>query len=365
MGELRAFIRKEFFHIFRDKRTMLVLFGIPVVLIALFGFALSVEINNINIGILASDRDPMFVKLVSKIQHNSYFNVVGWLDSPDEIDPLMRKNKVDVVLAFTGKINPDDPGAANISIITDASNPNAATSEAMYVQKIISDFISEANPTAPQQIVSVNTRMLYNPQLKSSYNFVPGIMGLILILIGALMTSVSIVREKERGTKEVILVSPVRPMTIMVAKLIPYFVICAIDLSIILILSFTILGVPMAGSLFWIMVISLIYILLALSIGLLVSELADTQLIAMIVCAVLFMLPILMFSGMLFPIESMPKILQPVSLIIPARWYISAMRKIMIEGLPIIYVLKEMLILIGMTAIILTAAFKKYNYRLQ
>ena len=212
--------------------------------------------------------------------------------------------------------------------------------------------------------VGPQLRMLYNPQLKSSYNFVPGIMGLILLLICALMTSVSIVREKETGSMEVLLVSPIKPINIVLAKMIPYFVISCAVLVNILLLTIFVLKVPVAGSFFWMILVSVIYIILSLGIGMLVSSLVRTQIIATLICGMIFLVPVMMFSGMLYPIESMPVALQWFAQTIPAKWFIEAIRKIMIEGVPVRYVTKEILIMTGMAVVIFAAAVIKFKDRL-
>lgn len=368
MKEFSAFVRKEFYHIFRDKRTLLVIVGIPIVLITLFGFALSVEIRNINVGILAPQNEELIDRLEKKIDASEYFTVTEHLRNAEDIDLLMRKGKIDVALVFdnnfSGRMLSTD--GSELALIVDASNPSVALSEVMYLKGVVQSYFMESMSEIPQLTgIMPNVRMLYNPQLKSSYNFVPGIMGLILILICALMTSVSIVREKETGTMEVLLVSPVKPTTIIFAKMIPYFVISCVILLIIFVLSYTLLQVPIAGSIFWIAVISMIYVMLSLAIGLLVSTLVSTQLTAVLVSAVLFMMPIIMFSGMIFPIESMPLFFQYLSQIIPAKWFILAIRKVMIEGLSVHYVLKEIVILLAMMVLIFTVALKKFNDRLE
>ena len=210
-----------------------------------------------------------------------------------------------------------------------------------------------------------NTKMLYNPQMRSAYNFVPAIMGMLLMLVCAMMTSISIVREKEKGTMEVLLVSPVKPLMIIVAKAIPYLVLAFAILVIILLMARFVLGVPLVGSLFWIIVISIIYILLALSLGLLISNVAKTQLAALLLSAMVLLVPIVMLSGMLFPVESMPRVLQWISAIVPPRYYIEAMRKLMIMGVGIKEVAREVLILTGMVAVLMTLALVKFNKRLE
>lgn len=368
MKEFTAFVHKEFFHIFRDKRTLLVIIGIPIVLIVLFGFALSVEIRNINVGILAPQNEELIEQLTKKIDASEYFTITERLRNTDEIDRLMRKGKIDIALVFDNNFSSRMISAdgSQLALVVDASNPSTASSEVMYLMGVVQTYFQETMQTNVSAAgITPTVRMLYNPQLRSSYNFVPGIMGLILILICALMTSVSIVREKESGTMEVLLVSPVKPITIIFAKMIPYFVISCIILLVIFVLSYTLLQVPIAGSLFLIIVISMLYVILALAIGLLVSTLVSTQLAAVLVSAVLFMMPILMFSGMFFPIESMPLFFQVLSQIIPAKWYISAIRKVMIEGLSVSYVIKEIGVLIVMAIVIMTVALRKFNDRLE
>ena len=211
----------------------------------------------------------------------------------------------------------------------------------------------------------INVKMLYNPQMKSAYNFVPAIMGMLLMLICAMMTSISIVREKERGTMEVLLVSPVRPLMVIIAKAVPYLVLAFVILIVILLMARYVLGVPLAGSLFWIIAVSTIYILLALSLGLLISNVAQTQLVALLLSAMVLLMPVVMLSGMMFPVESMPQVLQWVAAVVPPRYYIDAMRKLMIMGVGIGEVLQEVTILVAMTALLLTIALKKFNVRLE
>ncbi len=365
MKEFSAFIRKEFYHIFRDTRTLMILILLPIILIMLFSFAISVEIRNVNIGILAPSNENTINQLVHKIEASEYFHITHWLNSPIEADSLMRANKVDLVLAFGDHFDQRmlSTDGAQLGIIVDGSNPNNASMETMYLMGLLQSYFGEKASAVPSPNASLttNVRMLYNPQSRSAYNFVPGIMGLILILICALMTSVSIVREKETGTMEVLLISPVKPIHIILAKMIPYLIISCIVLSIILTLSFTVLGIPMLGTLHWIILVSLVYILLSLSIGLFVSNMVDSQLVATLICAVVFMMPILLLSGMLFPIESMPKFFQVVSNIIPARWYISAIKKLMIQGVEFQFVLKEFTILCAMTLLLITASLKKFK----
>ena len=362
-----AFVRKEFLHIFRDRRTLLVLIGLPTMLIVLFGFAISTEIRNVNIGVCAPDKDVSIARLVDKIDRSGYFTFRGWYASAVDVDRAMKKGEIDAALVFSEDFSSSLMSAegAEISVVTDAVNPNNASMEVMYLTNIVYGYFFSDTDSMRQSPLVPNLRMLYNPQLRSSYNFVPGIMGLILLLVCALMTSVSIVREKETGTMEVLLVSPVKPIGIVFAKMIPYFVISCMVLVITLLLTIFVLKVPVEGSFFWMILVSLLYIILSLGIGLLVSSLVKTQIIATLIIGMVFLVPVMMMSGMLYPIESMPYVFQLIAQVIPAKWYIEAIRKIMIEGVPFVFVLKEVGVLLGMTVVIFTAAVLKFNDRLE
>ena len=377
MKEFFAFVRKEFLHIFRDRKTLLVLVGLPTVLIVLFGFAISTEIRNVNIGLLSMDDDISITRLMQKIDRSEYFTYVGKYASEAEVDEAMRRGEIDAALIFPAGFIPAMYGAegAEVALVVDATNPNNASMEVMYLSRIVYGYFGDemagsgigmpSDMPAGGASLTPNLRMLYNPQLKSSYNFVPGIMGLILMLICALMTSVSIVREKETGSMEVLLVSPVRPIYIVLAKMIPYFVIsCAILLNILLLTIF-VLKVPVEGSFFWMILVSLIYIILSLGIGMFVSSIVKTQIIATLICGMIFLIPVMMFSGMLYPIESMPVALQWFAQVIPAKWFIEAMRKIMIEGVPVRYVTTEILIMSGLAVLFFTAAVVKFKDRIE
>ena len=358
-----SLIKKESTHILRDKRTMLIVMLIPVVLMVLFGFAISTEVNNINIAIVAPERTDGVNDAVQRLDNNDYFTFKGYI-SPDEIDYYLRSGKVNAVIVFATDYDRRALLAKQgyetkpiIQLILDASNVNTARTASAYIQNIL------LGSDAPQAMFE--TRMLFNPQMKSAYNFVPGIMGLIFILVCAMMTSVSIVREKEVGTMEVLLVSPVRPAKIIFAKMIPYFAISCIVLILILLLARYLLDVPMTGGVWGIFSLSLLYLALSLSLGLLVSTIARTQVAALLISAMVMMMPILMLSGMLFPIENLPTFFKVVSNIVPARWYIDAVRKMMIQGLPLTAVWENCAILLGMTVAILGVSLKKFNDKLE
>ena len=346
MKTFLSFVIKETRHILRDRRTMLILFGMPIVLMLLFGFAITNDVKNVRTVVVASQMDAQTQQTVDRLAASDYFTVVANVGTPAEAEQLIRSQRADLALV---------PGTdGRWQLLVDGSDPNMAQQWTSYAQQTM------LNPAA----AFVSIKLLYNPRMKSAYNFVPAIMGMLLLLICAMMTSVSIVREKERGTMEVLLVSPMQPLMIIVAKAVPYLVQALLILVVILLMSWTVLDVPLAGSIGWIMGVSLIYIMLALSLGLLISNIAQTQFVALLVSAMVLLLPTVMLSGMLFPVESMPRVLQWVAAIIPPRYYIQAMRKLMIMGVGIREVLPEVGILAGMTLLLLTVALKKFNQRL-
>ena len=367
MREFGAFVKKEFYHILRDKRTMLIVLVMPIVLIILFGFALSTEVRNVNIAILSPSSDPTVRQIAERLDASEYFTVTQWLDRPEEIDEVMKSGEVQLVVAFGqnfsgGMLSPD---GSQMQLIVDASDANMAQSYTSYASGIIAAFGNEMASGGTESGILTQVQFLYNPQMKSAYNFVPGIMGLIMMLICAMMTSISIVREKETGTMEVLLVSPVRPIYIVVSKMVPYFVLSCINLATILLRSVFVRGVPVAGSLAALWLVSLIYIIANLSLGLLISTMAQQQVIALMFSGLLLMMPTMLLSGMVFPIESMPWPLRGISCILPARWYITAVRKLMIQGLPMIYAWKEIVILASMAVVLIGASLKKLNNRLE
>lgn len=328
----------------RDYRTMLVVLIIPVVLLLLFGFAISTEVNDVRVVAAVERHTNQSRQLLERLNANSYFTLCGTV-APQQAEATLRRGDADAAILIS-----TDGGDTRYQIIADASNTVIAQTGTGYIESVI------AGTTSP----TVTMRTLYNPQLKSAYNFAPGILGMIFILICAIMTSVSIVSEKETGSMDLLLVSPALPRVIILGKLIPYCAISCIILTLMLAISYTVLGLPTANihNVVW---ISFLYIVLALSIGLLVSTLVTSQISALIVSAVLFMLPVLMLSGMIFPIDNMPRVLQWISAIVPARWYVSAMRTLMIKQLPVESALTDVAVLASMTAVILTVAIKKLN----
>ena len=351
MKQFLSFVNKEAWHILRDRRTMLILFGMPVVMMLIFGFAITTDVKNVRTIVVTSQMDMQTRSAVERLSQSEYFIITHIVKTPREAELLIRNQKADMAVVFAPDFASTHSG---IQFIVDGADPNMAQQWTNYASNVI---VNSSGGT-------VNAKLLYNPQMRSAYNFVPAILGMLLMLVCAMMTSISIVREKERGTMEVLLVSPVRPLMIIIAKVVPYLVLAFAILTTILLMARYVLDVPLAGSILWIYIVSTIYIILALSLGLLISNIATTQLMALLLSAMVLLLPIVMLSGMIFPVESMPEILQYVAAVVPPRYYIQAMRKLMIMGVDIGNVVREIVILSVMTMFLLLVALKKFKKRL-
>ncbi|MBP1640451.1 MAG: multidrug transporter permease [Bacteroidetes bacterium] len=363
-----VFVQKEFYHIFRDKRTMLILLGMPVVQLILFGFAITNEVKNAKIVVFDSSNDDATRRIARQLDASQYFSVVRYVKSQQELKQVFQDGNISMAVVFDERFNENllHTGKAQLQLLTDATDPNTATQLVQYASSIIGDYQQELmeQNKVPYQI-QPEVKLLYNPQMKAAYNFVPGVLGMILMLICAMMTSIAIVREKELGTMEILLVSPMKPIYIILAKAIPYLTLSSINLVTVLLLSIFVLNVPVAGSLFWLFLVSLLFILVSLSIGLLVSTLVNSQMAAMLVSVLAMMMPVILLSGMIYPIENMPPVLQWASNIVPARWYISAVKGLMIKGVGIAAVGKEVTVLCVMVVLLITVSMKKFKIRLE
>ena len=363
MNQFISFVIKETKHIVRDRRTMLILFGMPVVMMLIFGFAITTDICNVKVTVVTAVMNPRIQQVVQRIDVSEYFVVTQTVSTTQEAKQLLADHQADMAIVFSNDFaNERYSEQASVQFLVDYTDPNMAEQRVSYIQQIIMDELRSQQTTQQQAIA--NTKLLYNPQMKSAYNFVPGIMGMLLMLICAMMTSVSIVREKERGTMEVLLVSPVKPLYIMIAKTVPYFVLSIFILIGILLISKFILAVPIEGSVITILAVSLLYIVLALALGMLISVVSQTQVVALLISGMLLIMPSTMLSGMIYPIESMPTVIQYISTIVPTRWYVSAIKKVMIMGVGVDMIYEELIIMLGMTLLFLGIALKKFKIRL-
>ncbi|MFT3824549.1 MAG: ABC transporter permease [Chitinophagaceae bacterium] len=367
MKQFISFVKKEFYHILRDKRTLFILLGMPIVQIIIFGFALTNEVKNSRIAILDYSNDVATTALTEQIGASRYFNITKVLHTQQDIENAFRSGTIKMVVVFPAGFYDDlmHFNKAQVQLIADASDPNTANTLTNYATAIIMDYQGRitGNKKLPYTI-NTELRMLYNPQLKGAYNFVPGVMAMVLMLICTMMTAITIVREKEMGTMEIMLVSPVRPLKIVVAKAIPYLLLSILNVTSILLLSVFVLDVPINGSLLLLFGESTLFILVCLAFGLLISSSTDSQQTAMFISLTGMFLPTVMLSGFMFPIENMPLPLRIISNAVPAKWFYSIIKSVMIKGLGLAAVWKETLILVGMMLFLLALSIKKFKIRL-
>lgn len=368
MKRFIGFIKKEFYHIFRDRRSLFILFGMPIAQILLFGFAITNEINNVDIAILDHSKDASTEEIINKISSSKYFTVKQILTREADIETAFKKGKIKAVLNFEKNFSKNliKEQKATIQIITDATDPNTANSITNYINAILQNYQQEKNRAivVEYQIIP-QTRMVYNPELKSVFMFVPGVMTIILMLVSAMMTSISITREKELGTMEILLVSPLKPFQVIIGKVVPYIFLSVINAVVIVLLSIFIFKMPLQGSLILLGLESVLFIITSLALGILISTIAETQQSAMMISLMGLMLPVILLSGFIFPISSMPAALQIISNIIPAKWFIIIIKGIMLKGVGMAFIWMETLILMGMTLFFIGLSVKKYKIRLE
>ena len=368
MKQLLSFVKKEFNHILRDRRTMLVLFGMPVIQLIIFGFAITTEVRNAKIAVLDNSKDEITQLLINRIESTEYFEIERTISNNDQIESAFQSGKIKLAVVFQPNFQNEllHANKAQIQIISDATDPNQATTLANYVSAVVMDYQTELMELNKLPLtIETELRMLYNPQLKGAYTSVPGVMGLILLLVSAMMTSISVVREKEFGTMEILLVSPMKPWLVIISKAIPYFILSIVNVATILLLSTTLLDMPIHGSLILLTLVTVLYILCALSLGLLISTVTNSQLAAMLISLVGLMLPVVMLSGYAFPVANMPDILQWTANLSPAKWYIIIIKNVMIKGMGPEGIWKETIVLAAMTAVFIFISIKRFKIRLQ
>lgn len=367
MKQFIVFIKKEFYHVFRDRKTLLMLFGLPIAEIVLFGFALTNEIKNSKIIIVDYSKDIATQQIITKIAASQYFSLEQSVMDHNQIESAFKKGKIKLAVIFPRNFNNDllHLNKVQVQVIADASDPNTATTLTNYISSILMDYQTQLTPNkkVPYRIIP-EVRMLYNPELKGAPNFVPGVMALVLMLVCTMMTSIAIVREKELGTMEILLVSPFKPAYIILSKAVPYLIISLADLVIILVLSVFLLNLPIKGNIILLLFESALFIITSLSIGLIISTIAESQQAAMMGSAMGMMLPTILLTGFMFPIENMPVALQVISNIVPSRWYYIIIKDVMLKGLGFSAVWKETLILAGMALLLLTLSLRNFKIRL-
>jgi ABC-2 type transport system permease protein len=368
MNRFLGFIKKEFYHILRDPRTLIIILGIPVSQMLLFGYVVNTEVKDVKIAVYDQSKDEMTTRIINKLTSSGYFMLQENLESDNDIEAIFKRGKIKEVLVFEPNFasNIERNGFANIQILADASDPNVARMVTMYTQNIINTFVREngVGQVSPIQI-STSIKKYYNEETKSVFMFVPGLMALIMMLVSALMSSISITREKEMGTMEVLLISPLKPIQIILGKVAPYLLIAFIDAILIILMGNMVFKMPINGSLTLLMAECFLFIFLALSFGILISTIAPTQLIAMFISMIGLMLPTMLLSGFIFPIENMPVVLQWLSTIMPARWFNEIVKNVMLKGVGLMFIWKQTLILLIMSVFIVAVSVRKFKIRLE
>lgn len=367
MKRFKAFVQKEFYHIIRDWRTLIILIGMPIIQILLFGFAITNEIKDADIAILDHSKDEHSTAVINKVLSTEYFKLNSYLTSESEIEPVFRRGRVKVLLIFERGFgqNLEKEKTANLQIIADASDPNTATLLINYTQGIIAGYQAEKNALASLPLfINVQTEMFYNKELKGVYMFVPGLIAIILMLVSAMMTSISITKEKELGTMEILLATPMKPVMIIIAKVIPYLILSFTNAMIILTLGYFVFGVPVHGSFILLILEMVLFVMAVLSLGIFISTVTDSQQVALMASLMGLMLPTMLLSGFIFPIENMPLPLQIISNIVPAKWFIVIIKNIMLKGTGLGFVWKETLIVFGFLVFFIALSVKNFKPRL-
>lgn len=367
MKQFLTFVKKEFLHVLRDKKTLLILFGMPVVQILIFGFALTNEVKNSQIVVVDYAKDIASQEIITKIEASRYFEIRKSLAGSKELEAAFRTGEIKMAVIFPEGFNNQllHQNKAQIQVLADASDPNNATTLTNYVSSIINDYQTELNQENPVPLqIKPEVKMLYNPQLKGAPNFVPGVMALVLMLVCVMMTAIAIVKEKETGTMEILLVSPFKPLMVILSKAVPYLLLSMVNVISILLLSVFVLDLPIEGNIFLLFAESTLFIITCLTLGIFISVKTDSQQTAMLISLLGMLLPTLLFSGFMFPIENMPLPLQWFSNVVPSKWYYIIVKGIMIKGLGFSYVWKETLILFGITIFLLIISLKSFKIRL-
>jgi ABC-2 type transport system permease protein len=367
MSALRGFIIKEFHHILRDRQTLLILLLLPLTQVVLFGFALRTDVRDVRLLVVDPTPDAASLELRSRFAATDLFEIVQILPSADAVSDWFQRGAADQALVLEPRFSQalTRGAGAQVLIITDATDPNIGSTMQAYATAVIQSYERELRTRgAPAITIIPQTRMRFNPTLESVNLFIPGLIALVLTVVAALMSAISLSREKERGTLEILLVSPLRPWQIIVGKVLPYLLLgFAIVLSLIA-AAWLIFRVPFRGSVLLLLAESVLFIITSLGLGVLIASRTNSQRTAMMGALVGLMMPSTILSGMIFPIASMPGWLQPVTHLIPAKWFVLISRGIMLKGVGLDYLWQETLILTGMTLLLMVAAVRSFDIRL-
>jgi len=368
MNRFLAFLRKEFYHIFRDPRTLVILFGIPIAQLMLFGYVMTNEVRNVKVAIVDHSKDDLSKRLSQQLLSSGFFQLAAIPSSENDYESLFRSGTVKEIIVFEPEfaIHLTKEGKANIQVIADASEPNAAQLTVNYTTAIVNNFVkNELMKNQPLPGINIKVRMLFNENMRDAYNFIPGLIAVILMLISAMMTAITIAREKEMGTMEILLASPLKPIQIILGKVVPYMILSIVSALVVLALGMLVFKVPVIGSFALLLAEILLYIFLALTLGILISTFVDSQLTAMAISGFVLMLPSILLSGFIFPIKNMPIPLQILANLMPPRWFIEINRTVMLKGGELNEIWPNTLVLMGMSALFIFISIRKFKIRLQ
>ena len=367
MKVFSAFVKKEFYHIFRDKRTLLVLFGMPLAQLLLFGFAITTEVSNANMVVFNQSPGQFSNQLIEEMQSSEFFRITSNVQSIEEVESVFRRDKAKIALVIPSNFEEDFyRQEAQVQLIADASDPNLATILNNSANAIISRWMFDrSGMAAPKEMIQSEVRWHYNPSLKSAQMFVPGVITIILMLVSAMLTSISIAKEKELGTIEVLFVSPLKPVVIIIGKVVPYIFLSLLNAIFILLMAYIVFDIPVNGSYILLLGESLLFIFTALSLGVFISTISTSQQMALMLSLFALMLPTILLSGFIFPVSNMPLPLQVISNIIPAKFYLIIIKAIMLKGVGFYYIWKESLVLVFMSFVLIFLSVKNFKIRLE
>jgi ABC-2 type transport system permease protein len=366
VSALIGLLRKEAYHIRRDRRTLAVILFMPFVQVILFGFAIRTDVTDIRLAIVDPAPDHVTLAIRSRFAATESFRLTAAVPRVEDLEPLFERGRAQQALVFASgfaeRLARGLP--ASLLIITDGTEPNTGSTAQSYALAVVQAYERELGGPASGVRIVPAVRMRFNPTRESSNLFVPGLIAFVLTVISALMTAISLTREKETGTLEALLVSPLRPWHIIVGKVAPYLVVGFVSVLLVIAEARLIFGVPLAGSLWLLLAEGLLFILVSLALGILISARTSSQRVAMMGAMIGTMLPTMLLSGFIFPIESMPLPLQVVSNVVPARWFVEIARSIMLKGVGLAYLWQETLVLMGMAAVLLTVSTRSFSERL-
>ncbi len=367
MNALRGLLRKEWRHIMRDKRTLVVIILMPVVQVILFGYAIRTDVKDIRLAVVDPAPDYVTLEIRHRLEATEAFRTVSVLQTTERLNQLFQKGEAEEAVVFepefASRLERGLP--ARVEVIADATEPNTGNLRQNYAMAVIRQYRRDMGEPAPGVQIAAQLRTRFDPTAESSHLFVPGLMAFVLTIISALMTAISLTREKETGTMEALLVSPLRPWQIIIGKVMPYMVVGFVTVILVIVEARIVFQVPLRGSVVLLLAEGLLYILVSLSLGMLISSKTNSQRVAMMGAMIGTMLPTMLLSGFIFPIESMPTVLQWVSNVIPAKWFVTIARSIMLKGTGLAYLWQETLILCGMAVALLGVATHSFHTRLE